>query len=361
MSRRLLVTCLEDLAIGNVHLESLANHPVRKAQLCACERALKHFSDALLVGDFNFDSQQNWSPPHRPLENAALEEFMHGFVDVWPHLRRERGLTFDSSICPYIRKHEQMRYDRVMARVVKWVAKSIERVGHEPMDVKLSSRTCKGGLFLSDHFGLIATFSRTKISGVNFDSSEDNEHWPKARVSEKKFREKLGNTEDEQLFETGRVQKRQNPNTSPIGGHHGDSRCWPRDASRRPQDAVAVGRSAALGPPAGARQPASASAVPAQPAGAPGADAMAKPTPAESRSSHASFTVGEKVCYWSETHRKWRETEIKAVNKSPQGEVVSYNLTAKPLAIEVWKVRSSSTPLDAPAPAAPAIGYTRAS
>jgi hypothetical protein len=258
---------LEDLAIGNVHLESLANHPVRKAQLCACERALKRFSDALLVGDFNFDSQQNWSPPHKPLENAALEEFMHGFVDVWPHLRRERGLTFDSSICPYIRKHEQMRYDRVMARVVKWVAKSIERVGHEPMDVKLSSRTCKGGLFLSDHFGLIATFSRTKISGVNFDSSEDNEHWPKARVSEKKFREKLGNTEDEQLFETGRVQKRQNPNTSPIGSHHGDSRCWPRDASRRPQDAVAVGRSAALGPPAGARQPASASAVPDQPAG----------------------------------------------------------------------------------------------
>jgi hypothetical protein len=176
MSRRLLVTFLEDLAIGNVHLESLANHPVREAQLRECVQALKHFSDALLVGDFNFDSQQNWSPPHSPLENDALAEIMHGFVDVWPLLRTDRGLTFDSSICPYIRKHEQMRYDRVMARVVKWVAHSIERVGHEPLDVDLSSRTTAGpmrGLFLSDHFGLIATFSRKSASGVNFDSSED--------------------------------------------------------------------------------------------------------------------------------------------------------------------------------------------
>lgn len=224
MDRRLLVTRLHDMAIGTVHLESLANHMTRQAQLRECSKVLAAFhqsdgSDALLVGDFNFDSERNFAPPHLPLENEALAACLPGFTDVWPFLRADRGLTFDSAICPYIRQAEQMRYDRVMSRAVAWKVDAIERVGHEQLHIELSEREqremarpptpgrpsskprpdpfqfvealpvetpqrqddCpaerhdvlrhetpprKGTeLFLSDHFGLIASFIRNDVAG----------------------------------------------------------------------------------------------------------------------------------------------------------------------------------------------------
>lgn len=142
MCRRLLVAELPGLTVGTVHLESLANHPTREAQLQACAAVLAAFPDAVLVGDFNFDSDRNFRPPHDPLENLALQRFMPDFVDVWSALRpSERGLTFDSATNPYIQAPEHMRYDRVLARLQTWSATSIELVGDTPVDhlVELSA------------------------------------------------------------------------------------------------------------------------------------------------------------------------------------------------------------------------------
>jgi len=132
--RQLLVAQLGDVAVGTVHLESLANHPMRERQLRSCESILASHSNAILVGDFNFDSEQNFKPPHEPLENEALVQIMPEFVDLWPALRAERGLTFDSGVNPYIGKSEHMRYDRVMTRLTSWRATAIDMFGQEPVD-----------------------------------------------------------------------------------------------------------------------------------------------------------------------------------------------------------------------------------
>lgn len=134
MCRKLIVVQHRGIAIGTVHLESLANHPTRQAQLQSCEKILSSYGDALLVGDFNFDSERNFMPPHDPLENEALVQIMPEFVDLWPALRPERGLTFDSDVNPYIGKPEHMRYDRIVARLSSWRATGIQMFGHEPVD-----------------------------------------------------------------------------------------------------------------------------------------------------------------------------------------------------------------------------------
>jgi len=142
MCRKLLVARLPGLIVGTVHLESLANHPTRVEQLRRCQHALAQHPDVLLVGDFNFDSQRNFSSPHLPLENDALLHVMPDFVDVWPSLHREPGYTFDSAVNPYITQSEHMRYDRVMARLESWHVQAIEMFGHEPVDCfrQLSAR-----------------------------------------------------------------------------------------------------------------------------------------------------------------------------------------------------------------------------
>mmetsp|Transcript_60151 Transcript_60151/g.105356 ORF Transcript_60151/g.105356 Transcript_60151/m.105356 type:complete len:326 (-) Transcript_60151:28-1005(-) len=134
MCRQLLLAELDGLVVGTVHLESLANHPTREAQLRVCEALLAPFDDALLVGDFNFDSDRNFVPPHTPLENEALAEILPRYVDLWPALRSERGKTFDSSLNPYISRSEHMRYDRIMTCLSNWATRQIEIFGHEPVD-----------------------------------------------------------------------------------------------------------------------------------------------------------------------------------------------------------------------------------
>jgi len=142
MARRLVVAELDGIAIATVHLESLANHSYREEQLKVCGKVLATYPNAVLVGDFNFDSEQNFAPPHEPLENYALR-LIPDFLDMWQALRpSERGLTFDSKTNPYIAKPEQMRYDRVMAKLRIWRATHIELIGHEPLDhlVELSDQ-----------------------------------------------------------------------------------------------------------------------------------------------------------------------------------------------------------------------------
>lgn len=86
-----------------------------------------------------------------------------GWEDVWPLLQghgnggeSKQGYTFDATINTLLerpRLDEQMRYDRVMARMARgtaWRPAGIELVGDTPM---------QDGLFLSDHFGLLASFA----------------------------------------------------------------------------------------------------------------------------------------------------------------------------------------------------------
>lgn len=129
MCRRLLTAQLHTLTIGNVHLESLSNHSVRVEQLKLCWQVLAGFQDVVLVGDFNFDSERNFDPPHQPLENDCLTAIMPDYCDLWPVLRNERGYTFDSTLNPYIASPERMRYDRVLVRAPTWRATSIDIFG----------------------------------------------------------------------------------------------------------------------------------------------------------------------------------------------------------------------------------------
>lgn len=135
MERRLLVTYLPNLTVGNVHLESLANHPVREKQLKICADKLREHDNALLVGDFNFDSERNYTAPHVPLENDCLKRHLPDFVDTWPALRpTERGLTFNSAANPFHIRSEQFRFDRIMCRLPNWRPVDIELVGQYPVD-----------------------------------------------------------------------------------------------------------------------------------------------------------------------------------------------------------------------------------
>lgn len=92
-----------------------------------------------------------------------LATTLPGFVDVWHLLHgpngKDKGYTFDAAINTLLerpRPDERMRYDRVMARMGAggkgkgWWPVGMEVLGREPME---------DGLFLSDHFGLLATFA----------------------------------------------------------------------------------------------------------------------------------------------------------------------------------------------------------
>mmetsp|Transcript_116777 Transcript_116777/g.183638 ORF Transcript_116777/g.183638 Transcript_116777/m.183638 type:complete len:311 (-) Transcript_116777:231-1163(-) len=143
MCRKLLVTHVSELTVASVHLESLNNHPTRVSQLRECAKVLAPFQNVLLLGDFNFDSDRNFDISARePLENGVLAQVIPEYVDLWLALRREPGKTFDSTVNPFIRKPEIMRYDRVMTRLTGWNAVSIEMFGDQPVDdvVELSNR-----------------------------------------------------------------------------------------------------------------------------------------------------------------------------------------------------------------------------
>ena len=162
------------VVVGNVHLESLDNAALRRQQLVICNECLRENEPvaALLVGDFNFDSEQAWGDWKKPvqhrqpadkLENKVLNDVMPEWVDAWPHLKQQGkgsgdpGITFDGATNPLCITDEQerMRYDRIMVYLpaaqeekgTLLVPESIEMVGTEAID--------ETGLKASDHYGLI--------------------------------------------------------------------------------------------------------------------------------------------------------------------------------------------------------------
>ena len=145
MARSLLVVELEGCAIGTVHLES--TRPLaatRIAQLDAIFEVLRSFDDVVLTGDFNFD-------PKEP-EEASLDP---SFVDVWPCLRTDPGYTEDTTRntmrLQRTGRDKHVRYDRIVLRSRTWKPRQIELFADEPIDEDV---------FVSDHFGVAATFDR---------------------------------------------------------------------------------------------------------------------------------------------------------------------------------------------------------
>lgn len=160
------------VAVGTVHLESLNNAPTRAAQLRKVNSALTGYARALICGDFNFDSSQNWGDWHKPswdsamkrewseessprqkhLENDVLSATLGlAYVDVWPALHpEEEGHTFDGAQNPFVKdRQEIMRYDRILTRAM--IPKSITILG-APKEVGPPLTVVP-----SDHYGLCAT------------------------------------------------------------------------------------------------------------------------------------------------------------------------------------------------------------
>jgi len=153
------------IRIGNVHLESLQNESLRRQQLDTSREYLSQDNEAaMLVGDFNIDSTQNWGdwdrPQHstEPLENKVLAEIMPHWIDTWPYLKGDDpGITFDAATNDNVRnKKERMRYDRMMVKMdssnggeggVSLEPRDIEMIGTEEIDAT--------GLKASDHYGLL--------------------------------------------------------------------------------------------------------------------------------------------------------------------------------------------------------------
>lgn len=158
--------------VGTVHLESLNSAPTREEQLKISADVLRGKENALLVGDFNFCSYRSWVEGKKlgkegrasksPLENDALCRHLGDFQDTWSLLRPDdKGYTFDSTRNGVIKQYEQMRYDRVMARLGGgWRAASIDLLGTEAIQGE------EAWLRPSDHFGLIARFELQQQGGV---------------------------------------------------------------------------------------------------------------------------------------------------------------------------------------------------
>lgn len=162
MGRKLLKTVCTvngfNVAIGNVHLESLASEKFRKEQLIICEKSLRKYPCAVLVGDFNFCSEQNFhNDSSYPLENDVLQAVMPSYVDTWQELRQgssgnnDVGYTFDSDVNTMIKSVERMRYDRIIYRSSngRLCPEEIEIQGNDPI---------LDHVWSSDHFGVLATF-----------------------------------------------------------------------------------------------------------------------------------------------------------------------------------------------------------
>lgn len=136
------------VSVGTVHLESLEVGAARRVpQLKASQDALAHAPTAVLTGDFNFC--------HTYPEERAIRP---PWADVWPLRRGEDpGWTCDTLANPMRERPgkppKQRRYDRVLIRddTHTWRVGEVDRVGTAPITP---------GVWMSDHFGLVADFTR---------------------------------------------------------------------------------------------------------------------------------------------------------------------------------------------------------
>lgn len=172
----------ETFACCTVHLESLGTAPIRLSQIQIISQILKPSQNAVILGDFNFDSDINYDqllikrkakndpqynekeyiipPSSTILENCGLCKHLSDYDDAWVYLKNDnpadKGYTFDSEVnkmcVEYGSGYEQMRYDRVM------VKSRSEGFGWEPCEIRLlGTQSIQEGLWPSDHFGIVVT------------------------------------------------------------------------------------------------------------------------------------------------------------------------------------------------------------
>jgi len=176
----------EQFIFTTVHLESLNFSQKRREQLERISNSLRLVPNVILMGDFNFDSNQNYSQVEEkrealkrgisvqmleeyvthqlePLENEVLKNFFPEFLDIWSESGlvspEEKGYTYDSVENNMIKQYERMRYDRMLLKSENgiWEPKGISLLGNRPLD----ARKVGGSIvFPSDHFGLIMTIER---------------------------------------------------------------------------------------------------------------------------------------------------------------------------------------------------------
>lgn len=181
MARNCLIAELQfndtSIQFATVHLESLDAKTLRRKQLEVISGILKNYPNALLMGDFNIDSQSNYSQlierrelaektnqkpqdiPYPPLkgaklENLAIEENYSDYQDVWPYLRpNDLGATYDSVINKMIDSYHEVRYDRILFKSTEKICypETIELFGTERIP------DLPTPVWLSDHFGLFLT------------------------------------------------------------------------------------------------------------------------------------------------------------------------------------------------------------
>ena len=151
MGRSLLAAELADgTRIGTVHLESMAPYAAaRRDQLAVCTDRLRAAPSAVLMGDFNFDDAEPTAPSLAP------------WTDLWPVAHPHApGWTIDSQHNGYrLRRGEtQRRIDRIALHDPHhhWRLTHMERVGTAPI---------APGVYLSDHFGLVADLRRVSRAG----------------------------------------------------------------------------------------------------------------------------------------------------------------------------------------------------
>lgn len=154
MGRSLLVAEIGSLIVSTVHLESMADpQQVRCKQLRIIMDALSNRSDALVCGDFNFDSDETTAPEHSAIDSR--------FVDIGPRAPT-LGVNYGS------KKYKAKRYDRMLLKSVLWTAESSVLFGQRklivppgtPIPEKSWIQRC--GAFLSDHAGLLIRLKMRK-------------------------------------------------------------------------------------------------------------------------------------------------------------------------------------------------------
>lgn len=193
MSRKLLIADIPDwrghIQVGNVHLESLANHPTREAQLQICADRMRDHAPSLYVlcGDFNFCSYRNFYGDEEVLENASLGRILPEARDSWLDLHdpvEDPGITFDGPTNRLVSNpKERMRYDRIVhcSKGEAWKPLSVNVIGNAPILDSSSEGEGEGAgnamspprpkvlrgllgresveVYPSDHFGLFARFA----------------------------------------------------------------------------------------------------------------------------------------------------------------------------------------------------------
>jgi len=132
------------LLVAGVHLESGRQRAhERLVQIEQSKAIFAAHPNVIWAGDFNSDAGSE--------EDCQIRS--QGFIDAWPALRQEPGLTRDSSrnrMIALLGETKATRLDRIYSKGV-FQPTAVELVGTEPV---------AEGVFPSDHFGLCASFVR---------------------------------------------------------------------------------------------------------------------------------------------------------------------------------------------------------